>query len=499
MDYQKQQDSLIRSQYSPDSDISPKKYKGNINTEVDDTSMSYSQIHTPSQFNLQLKRKFQVNWTFLTMFNIILNLCEILIGYVISCTNQLTITFNAKFDFVNENQALYQGLIGSSGIFGMTMGALIGGRLMQNGRKNLFVATSIIGIVGCIISMFENIPCILIGRAIFGFACGVQSVCIPRYIEETVPSHANQMFSPLSVMCQTLGGLLSMFMGEGLPNDKDTEALKASQFWRFIMGFPIILYLIALGGVVLYIQYESPQFLMFNGKRDEAKLMLAKIYDKSENPEEILQFLEHNTKKETSFITLNEAMGLSNPRNGTYFIGVSSMIGALIAVLILNKVGRRTLLMYGHVIMALCHFLIGLFAYLNYSQWVVGWMVSFILAYYITNGPVIWLYVSEVVVDTALGLCIFTLWGTVLVLSLTTNFLMESALRPCGVFWLFAVISVFGAIFCFIFIKETRGLNDKDKKMLYSPVREHRQSISMIQGQSQIINSKISIETEELN
>eukprot|EP00347_Sterkiella_histriomuscorum_P003540 403363903 len=175
------------------------------------------------------------------------------------------------------------------------------------------------------------------------------------------------------------------------------------------------------------------------------------------------------------------------------------LIGAIAAVLILNKVGRRTLLISGHVIMALCHFLIGLFAYLNYSQWVVGWMVSFILAYYITNGPVIWLYVSEVVVDTALGLCIFTLWGTVLVLSLTTNFLMESALRPCGVFWLFAVISVFGAIFCFIFIKETRGLNDKDKKMLYSPVREHRQSISMIQGQSQIINSKISIETEELN
>lgn len=173
-------------------------------------------------------------------------------------------------------------------------------------------------------------------------------------------------------------------------------------------------------------------------------------------------------------------MGLSNPRVGTYFIGVASIFGAMTAIMVLNKIGRRVLLVYGHILMAICHFLIGLFAYLNKSEWVVGWMVSFILAYYITNGPVIWLYVSEVVVDTALGLCIFTLWATVLVLSLTTNFLMESALKPQGVFWLFSGISVLGSIFCFIFIKETRGLNDKDKKMLYSPITEHRQSLTIL-------------------
>ena len=57
-------------------------------------------------------------------------------------------------------------------------------------------------------------------------------------------------------------------------------------------------------------------------------------------------------------------------------------------------------------------------------------MISFIGTYEISNGPIIWLYVSEVVVDSALGLCIATLWGVVLIESLTTNYLMNSFLKP---------------------------------------------------------------------
>jgi MFS family permease len=151
------------------------------------------------------------------------------------------------------------------------------------------------------------------------------------------------------------------------------------------------------------------------------------------------------------------------------------LIGLAIAVLILKKIGRRTLLYSGHIVMAVCHALVGVFAFYNESVWVVVMMVAFVFFYQVMNGPVVWLYVSEVVVDTALGLAIFTLWATVLVLSLTTNFLMESALKPQGVFWIFAGISIFGSLFCFIFVRETKGLNDKDKKMLYSPTHLKRQ------------------------
>jgi uncharacterized membrane protein len=91
-------------------------------------------------------------------------------------------------------------------------------------------------------------------------------------------------------------------------------------------------------------------------------------------------------------------------------------------------------------------------------------MIAFIFFYAIMNGAVSWIYMSEVACDSALGLGVGTLWGTVFVLTLTTNFLMNSALKPQGVFWLFGVISLGGAVYCQIFIKETKGLNDIEKK-----------------------------------
>lgn len=72
-------------------------------------------------------KHFRVNKVFLVVFNLLLCLSEVLIGYVGSCTNQLTATFNALYPEVNENQALYQGLIGSAAVFGMTIGAFSGG------------------------------------------------------------------------------------------------------------------------------------------------------------------------------------------------------------------------------------------------------------------------------------------------------------------------------------------------------------------------------------
>jgi predicted MFS family arabinose efflux permease len=128
--------------------------------------------------------------------------------------------------------------------------------------------------------------------------------------------------------------------------------------------------------------------------------------------------------------TMFRQMGLSNPRLGTFMTGIAGLLGTLTSIAILNKVGRRRLLITGHILIGICHTLVGIFAFYNFSLWVCIMVVTFIYTYQVSNGSLIWLYTSEVVVDTALGLCIFTLWGTVLLLSLTTNFMMESALRP---------------------------------------------------------------------
>lgn len=162
-------------------------------------------------------------------------------------------------------------------------------------------------------------------------------------------------------------------------------------------------------------------------------------------------------------------MGSISPKAGAYYLAAATLLGLTLAIPAIRYIGRRWLLIVGHVIMAIFHVLIGVFTVQNLTTETVLFMVLFIITYQISNGPVIWLYVSEVVVDSALGLCIFTLYGTILILSLTTNFLISSALHQQGVFWLFGGITFIGAFFCYFFIRETRGLNDKDKKLLYSP------------------------------
>lgn len=74
---------------------------------------------------------------------------------------------------------------------------------------------------------------------------------------------------------------------------------------------------------------------------------------------------------------------------------------------------------------------------------------------------------TEVVVDNALGFCFLSLKGTALIISLTTEYIMKSQLHPYGAFWLYGGLATVGAGYIFVFMRETRGLTDKEKKQLY--------------------------------
>ena len=158
-----------------------------------------------------------------------------------------------------------------------------------------------------------------------------------------------------------------------------------------------------------------------------------------------------------------------SPREGTILVGAFYLLAHIPAIYFIKKLNRRVLLIWGHVLIAICHLMIGIFATTTYDSGVIAMVTIFMMIYVVTNGPIIWLYVSEIVVDAALGVCLFILWSVILLLSLFTSPLMESFLRPQGVFWIFGICSIGGAIFNYKYVKETNGLNDKEKKLLYTP------------------------------
>lgn len=81
-----------------------------------------------------------------------------------------------------------------------------------------------------------------------------------------------------------------------------------------------------------------------------------------------------------------------------------------------------------------------------------------------------WLYCSEIAVDVVLGFVGFSGYFVVFILTLTTQFMMKSpVLHPWGTFWIFGGVSLIAAVWMNIYVKETKYLNDKEKKTLYVP------------------------------
>ena len=225
---------------------------------------------------------------------------------MIACTNNLASTFEEKYEQFKERPTLYQSLLGSSGILGTTIGAISGGKILKIGRKNTFILASVLGFVGTSMSLVESLTWILTGRLIYGVGCGVLSIVGPRFIEETVPDRLVSLYSPLFMCSVAFGGMIALLMGAGLPDDNNPEALKSSNFWKLIIGLPLILQITSVLSMHFYVKYDSIRYLVFKGDYASARDMIKRVYSKNEKATSVMDYIEQTSRKETSQITLKD-------------------------------------------------------------------------------------------------------------------------------------------------------------------------------------------------
>ena len=98
------------------------------------------------------------------------------------------------------------------------------------------------------------------------------------------------------------------------------------------------------------------------------------------------------------------------PRQGTYLIVVVNFVASVVSIATVKRFGRRPLLIYGHLGVAICHALIGLFIIMNQGVLLIITMCMFMIIYQNTAEPVGQVYVTEVCSDIALGLTTQVLW-----------------------------------------------------------------------------------------
>ena len=125
--------------------------------------------------------------------------------------------------------------------------------------------------------------------------------------------------------------------------------------------------------------------------------------------------------------------------------------------------------------MSVLLFLVGLFAMLDMTNVLVVCMMLDLFMYQATMSTYTWVYIGQVAEEKASSLAIFTIWFFVFILALTTDSLFNS-LGNQGTFWLFSGLTFAGAILIMITHKETKGLTDKEIKVLYVPEKLREQS-----------------------
>jgi hypothetical protein len=167
---------------------------------------------------------------------------------------------------------------------------------------------------------------------------------------------------------------------------------------------------------------------------------------------------------------MHKAGGGISPRGGTYLVGLANVFGACCSVYCVKTFGRKTLLIWGHLGIAVCHTMVGIFNNMENNNGVVAMIMCFIIIYADTSGSIAWAYAAETVIDVAMGICLLTLWGTVTILSQVCPILMDpSSIGPSNMFFILSGLSVIGATYVIFIMKETQGLTDREKKLLFTP------------------------------
>lgn len=155
------------------------------------------------------------------------------------------------------------------------------------------------------------------------------------------------------------------------------------------------------------------------------------------------------------------------PSQGTYVIGIAGFIGAILGQPVISRTPRKLNFLAWQIAMGISMCLIAIFKIESLSVPLFLLICLYAILYQTSQGPLIWIYSNEVTTDSAGGLIVFAFFGMLFIQSLFMNTLMSSAIQPEGVFFIFGGITLIGAVYILVFIRDTTGLSDREKKTLY--------------------------------
>lgn len=384
-----------------------------------------------------------------------------------------------------------EGLVVSSMLVGAIFGSGASGPMSDRlGRRRVVFIIAIIYIVGALIlALAPSMPILVLGRLVIGLAVGGSTAIVPVYLSEMAPTEQRGSLSSLNQLMITIGILSSYLIN---------YAFTPIEGWRWMLALAIIPSVILLIGVAF--MPESPRWLLEHRSEKAARDVMKLTFKDSEIDKEIADMKEINSISESTWNVLkspwlqptliigsifallqqiiginaiiyyaptifNKA-GLGNATSilGTVGIGTVNVLITIVAIMIIDKIDRKRLLVIGNIgmvasllIMAILIWTIGI----QSSAWIiVACLTLFIIFFGFTWGPVLWVMLPELFPMRARGAATGV---AALVLSigslLVAQFfpILTEVLSVEQVFLIFAAIGICALIFVIKYLPETRG------------------------------------------
>jgi sugar porter (SP) family MFS transporter len=384
-------------------------------------------------------------------------------------------------------------LVVSAVLIGATLGAIASARVTDKlGRRTVLLAAAASFAVGAIGSALAPNPTSLVAaRLLIGLAIGVASYAVPLYISELSPADSRGWLVSLNQLFITLGIVFSYVVD---------YAFSGTGAWRWMLGLAVVPALMLFVGVVLL--PETPRWLVKNGQPLAARRVLMRLRPADCVDSELfeieatarlrgsswaellsrpmrlalvvgigLAILQQVTGINTVIYyapTIMQMAGIPSASGAilaTTGVGVVNVLMTIVAMLLLDRVGRRPLLLGGMAVMAFALFALGLAFLLpgldgGLSLLAVALLMLYVGAFAISLGPIFWLLISEIyplrLRGLAAGVATTANWASNLVVSLTFLSLIED-LGTSTTFWLYGVVSIMAIVFAYRLVPETKG------------------------------------------
>lgn len=389
--------------------------------------------------------------------------------------------------------AMMKGWFVSSALLGAIFGVLFGGALSDYfGRKGTMITAAslfAISMAGC--AFAPGFVLLVLFRIIGGMGIGVASIVCPMYISEISVARSRGMLVSLYQLAVTIGVVgayisnyyLLHYAISGAEPGGWMQWVFVDEWWRGMLGVGIVPSLIFLVAV-LFIP-ESPRWLVLKGRIDRAESIFEKIYlNLSEVKRQVADTLKVSAQASgagyaallkpgirtavivgVAIAMLGQFMGVNavlyyGPdifkdaglgQGDAFFyqviVGMANMLTTVVAMFIIDRVGRKALVYYGVTGMIVSLLLIA-----GYFQWHeamgVGslWLLVFFVLYIVCCAgsicAIIFVILSEMyplaVRGVAMSVAGLALWIATFLVGQLTPWMLET-LTPAGTFLFFAV------------------------------------------------------------